>query len=337
MRLITFLLATFLVSSPLLSQRLSRDDAKTRLMEFLEQYSPDSHDMMVRLSQLGNQYKIGSSQITLSPEQSPLTWVRERTEKGIIESLNTVVHECMHGFTSRYAFQMLEENPPADYEFGQDYSVFYISPDEMYLVKHSDVFTSNKLKQEIPKPLRTFRYNPYIAPRDNNLGSQIQGIYGLMDEWNAYYHGTRTAYDLFDYYKNKAQDKDKKVYLDHVSNLAGTYFAYYEFKYYILKYLEMARQDYPDRYQELMDNTEMRKAYTAIDDRFTALVDLFEERLDTIETLVTSDNYTSVYRQDGFYFIGSNGVGIFSDEANLLKKELETDALKRLDQAIRIQ
>ena len=127
------------------------------------------------------------------------------------------------------------------------------------------------------------------------------------------------------------------MYLDHVSNLAGTYFAYYEFKYYILKYLEMARQDYPDRYQELMDNTEMRKAYTAIDDRFTALVDLFEERLDTIETLVTSDNYTSVYRQDGFYFIGSNGVGIFSDEANLLKKELETDALKRLDQAIRIQ
>lgn len=336
MRLKALFLVLLLASLSVSAQILSNKDAEAKILEYLEQYSPDEHTMMSLLADTPTKFNIGGTQITLSREQSPTVWLNERTEKGIIESLNTVVHETMHGFTSRYAYVLLEKNPVDGYKFGDSHSAFFLDKDEIYLVKHTDVFTSNKLKSEIPKALRTFRFNPYITPRDNNLGSQIQGIYGLMDEWNAYYHGTKTAYDLFEYYQQKAND-DNKIYLEHVSNLAGTYFAYYEFKYYILKYLELARNDYPDIYAGIMSNENLRRAYTAIDNRFSTLLSQFEERLDIIENIVTSDNYTSVHREDGYYFIGSNGVGLFSEEAEMLKKELNISAMIALDQELRLQ
>lgn len=336
MRLKAFFLVFLLASFSVSAQRLSVEEAEAKILEYLRKYSPDEHTMMSLLADTPTKFNIGGTQITMSREQSPSEWLNERTEEGIIESLNTVVHETMHGFTSRYAYVMLEKDPVDGYKFGDSYSAFYLDKDEIYLVKHSEVFTSNKLKSQIPKALRTFRFNPYIIPRDNNLGSQVQGIYGLMDEWNAYYHGTKTAYDLFEYYRQKANDNNK-VYLEHVSNLAGTYFAYYEFKYYILKYLELAKSDYPSIYQGIMANDNLRKAYTSIDKHFSALLGQFEERLDTIENIVTSDNYTSVHREDGYYFIGSNGVGLFSEEAEMLKKELNIAAMIALDQELRMK
>ena len=339
MRLITLLLLVFLASSSLTAQRSQRFGNRATsetALRHLEKYSPSAHHMMELLAEVPTSFNINGIQINTGRPSSFLVWIRERSEKGIIESLNTVVHESMHGFTSRYAYQMLEKEPPAGYEFGDDYSAFYLDVNEIYLVKHTEVFTSNLLKKRIPKSLRTFRYNPYIAPKDNNLGSQIQGIYGLMDEWNAYYHGTLTAYDLFGYYRSKAEDKNQQVYLEHVSNLAGTYFAYYEFKYYILKYLELAKASYPEVYSGVMANETLRKVYTEIDDRFSGLLALFETRLDVIENLVTADNYTSVYREDGYYFIGSSGVGLFSEEASKLKLELSKPSMVSLDESFKL-
>lgn len=337
MRFLTTVLLGLVFSFHLSAQYFSKEETEKKLREYLEEYSPSSLHMMDLLAAVPNKFNIAGSTISISPESPPTTWVDERSEKGIIESLNTVVHETLHGFTSRYSYELLQENPPEGYRFKDDYSAFYLDEDEIYLVKHSPVFSSNLLKKHIPKELRTFRYDPYITPKDNNLGSQVEGIYGLMDEWNAYYHGTRTAYDLFDYYKSKAGDKNKRVYLEHVSNLAGTYFAYYEFKYYMLKYLELAKSEYRDIYLGIMENQEFRKAYTAIDENFSALLSQFEERLDDIEHLVTSDNYTSVHRQDGFYFIGSSGVGLFSEEAEKLKAELEKSNMTALDNELKIR
>lgn len=337
MRLFIISLLVVLASTSIRAQSYGERAARETALDFLEKFSPTSHQAMQMLADLPTQFTIKNSLITNS-EKTPFTvWINERTEKGIIESLNTVVHESLHGFTSRYAYKMLEDNPPADYQFGDSYSAFYMSKNEIHLVKHTEVFTSNLLKKRIPKELRTFRYDPYIVPKDDHLGSQIQGIYGLMDEWNAYYHGTKTAYDLFGYYRSKALDKDQKVYLGHVSNLAGTYFAYYEFKYYILKYLELAKSTYPQVYADIMANEPLRKVYTAIDEQFNALLSLFETRLDTIENLVASDNRTSVYRQDGYYFIGSSGVGLFSEEAGKLKAELSKPSMVRIDRSFRLR
>jgi len=42
---------------------------------------------------------------------------------------------------------------------------------------------------------------------------------------------------------------------------SGDYFAYSEFKYYILSYLIYAKENYPEIYAETMDNQALRDAF----------------------------------------------------------------------------
>jgi hypothetical protein len=318
---------------PSFGQRQNNTDEK--VYEYLDKYSPESSEMLRLLYSLPSSYKLNGVTLKLSGEQSPSFWVSDNSEKGIMEALNTIVHESMHGLTSRLPYSLLKNQGESYYNFKDIYSAFYINKDSSFLVKHSPVFNSNKISNEIPKALRTFRYKPYIAPRSNTLGSQANGIYGLMDEWNAYYFGTKAALNLFDYYKSKS-NQNYEVYLDHVSNLAGTYYAYYEFKYFILKYLEFAKSNEKEVYDGIIANFEFRMAFTSINDRFSGLLNQFEERLDTIAKLPESNTKDSVYKEKGYYFINETGVGLFTDEAEMLKAELEKPALKALELVLRI-
>uniref|UniRef100_UPI00404754E0 hypothetical protein n=1 Tax=Roseivirga sp. TaxID=1964215 RepID=UPI00404754E0 len=319
---------------PSFGQRQNNTDQK--IYEYLDKYSPESSEMLRLLYSLPSNYELNGVTLQLSGEQSPSSWVSDNSEKGIMEALNTIVHESMHGLTSRLPYSLLKAQGESYYNFKDSYSAFYINKDSSFLVKHSPVFNSNKISNEIPKALRTFRFKPYIAPRSNTLGSQANGIYGLMDEWNAYYFGTKAALDLFDYYKSKST-QNYEVFLDHVSNLAGTYYAYYEFKYFILKYLEYAKANDQAVFDGIMANHEFRVAFTSINDRFSGLLNQFEERLDIIAKLPESNTKDSVYKEKGYYFINETGVGLFTDEAEMLKAELEKPALKALELALRIE
>tara|TARA_R110000796_G_scaffold71409_4_gene162119 strand:+ start:47456 stop:48472 length:1017 start_codon:yes stop_codon:yes gene_type:complete len=305
------------------------------IYEYLDKYSPENSEMLRLLYSLPSKYQLNGITINLTKEQAPSFWVSDHSEKGILKRLNTVVHESMHGLTSRLPYTLLKERDDSYYSFKDSYSAFYVNRDSSFLVKHSPVFSSNRISDEIPKALRTFRFKPYIAPRSKILGSQANGIYGLADEWNAYYFGTKTALDLFDYYKSKSS-QNHEVYLEYVSNIASTYYAYYEFKYFILKYLEYAKLNEKEVYDGIMANFEFRKAFTSIDNRFTDLLHQFEERLDEIAESPKSTTETSVYIEDGYYFINGNGVGLFTEEVEMLKAELEKPNLKALELALRL-
>lgn len=337
MRLPALLCCLLLVTSVCYAQNTTESKTDQFVWEQLEKYSPSSFRVMKTLYSLPEKFELNGVRISLSSEQAPNQWVSDNTDRGIMESINTVVHECMHGFTARYAYFLLHQNSPDTYISGDTYSAFYINENEVHLVKHDSIFSSNRIAGFIPKELKTFRYNPYISPKNNQLGSQVSGIFGLMDEWNAYYHGTKASFDLFDYYKEKASD-DQGVYLEHVSNLAGTYYAHYEFKYFILKYLEFARSYSPKIYDSLLANEPLRKAFTSISDAYDQLIAEFETRLNDIAIIAQkADRTTIIYREKGYYFINGTGVGLFSKEADLLKKELSSKALLDLDRAFRLK
>lgn len=300
-----------------------------KVYQLLDKYSPESAALIRLLYRLPSSFEFPEVVMNLSNEQAVDVWVSEPTEKGIITSLNTVVHESMHGLTSRLPYELILKNDNLSYKMDDEYSAFYVNKDSIFLVKHSPVFNSNKISNEIPKALRTFRYKPYISPKSANLGSQVNGIYGLMDEWNAYYFGTQTSYDLFEYFQSKSSS-NYEVYLEHISNLAGTYYAYYEFKYFMLKYLEFAKTNERVIFDGIMANTELRKAYNSIDDRYTQLLLAIEKRFDEIAVLPSANTKDSVYKEDGYYFINETGVGLFLEEIKLLKTELNKPGLKNM-------
>jgi len=241
-----------------LAQKLSKPQAEKAMWNYLKDYSPSTFKMMKNLKGRPSSFQIGATHIKIPNDTPPASWVNEMTDAGVRNSLNTIVHETVHGITHSWAYVLLQKEDSSLYQFRDNYSAFYLSEDEIYLVRHGKVFSSNEISKSIPKSLRTFRYKPYIAPKNNRLGSQVQGVYGLMDEWNAYYHGTNTAYNLNNYYTVKSDD-DPQVYLEHITDIAGTYFAHYEFKYYILSYMIYAKKNHPEVYKDILENLELKR------------------------------------------------------------------------------
>ena len=320
MRIPSLLLTLILVCSfQTKAQKLSEAQQIALMTKLVQQYNPEGHLILEHLSKLPKKFKINQTTITTGSITKPERWLSGNSPEDIRTSLNTVIHESSHSFTSYYGYQMLSENPPKDYQFGDDYSAFLINTQDITLLKHTEIFNSNELKKDIPKELRTFRFNPYITPK-SNLGSQKQGIYGLLDEYNAYYQGILMSYRLFPVYQEMGEN-DPSAYHDYIQNMSSDRLAFYEFKYFILAYLNRAKHEYPEIYQGLLDNTSLRRAYQEIHNSYEELLNAHDERLKELMTKLNGQNIES-YIEGDYFYIENRGIGMNVSEISVLKSEL---------------
>lgn len=289
------------------------------MYSLIEKYDNDSYKMLQSLAKLPTKYKLNGMTITTGEPTKPEAWLSGRTAEDIRKSLNTVVHESLHNFTSYYPYQILSNEPSHGYNFEDSYSAFLIEGSNIVLVKHTEAYNSNELKKDIPKALRTFRYDPYITPK-RNIGSQKQGIYGLLDEFNAYYRGTLISYNLFPAYQETARD-NPSIYLDYMQNMSSIRMAYFEFKYYMLAYLNRAASNYPKQYEEFMNNQALRKAYALIHDQFQQLIEKIDQRLTNLMADLNNQGIES-YIKDNYFWVQSRGIGMNLEDIGLLKEEL---------------
>jgi len=58
---------------------------------------------------------------------------------------------------------------------------------------------------------RTMRFSSYVVTNNELMSTQLDGIYGLMNEWCAYYNGFRTTVRNFPEYKKLASKKELKI------------------------------------------------------------------------------------------------------------------------------
>lgn len=318
---ITFFLITIILVCTLQAkaQKLSEAQQNRLMTKLIEQYNPEGHLILEHLSKLPKKFKINQTTITTGSVTKPERWLSGNSPEDIRTSLNTVIHESSHSFTSYYGYRILSENPPEDYQFGDDYSAFLISAQDITLIKHTEIFNSNELKKDIPKELRTFRFNPYITPK-SNLGSQKQGIYGLLDEYNAYYQGILMSYRLFPVYQELGES-DPSAYHDYIQNMSSDRLAFYEFKYFIMAYLNRAKNEYPAIYQGLLNNTSLRRAYQQIHDSYQALLNAHDERLGALMKELNGQNIDA-YIEGDYFYIGNRGIGMNLTEISVLKSEL---------------
>jgi len=91
--------------------------------------------------------------------------------------------------------------------------------------------------------------------------------------------GTLPAVWGFDDEDDAGRPADPAAIKAWLSEIAGVYGSWAEFRYWILVALEHARERYPDRYQALLADATLRKAFTAIDDNWLALFGRVRERL----------------------------------------------------------
>ena len=279
------------------------------LLGWLWQYGRESYYIIHRSERMPDPIKIGTTilakngnatQTTRNADGSTTTmvsgnsswkaFINGTTEAEKVASLPTAVHETLHGYTTRFPLAQLAARHKSVTEIAvpdpdrpgyiriPGYYAFYTGRDTTLVSLMGKATAAGEIAARVPHNLRTLRFATYVYPSNGAQSTQNSGIHGLIDEYNAYYWSLRTAYDLFGYYRDRKAG-DPAAIKAWLSEIAGVYGAWAEFRYWILVALEHVRERYPDRYQALLADTTLRKAFMAIDDNWLALFGRVRERL----------------------------------------------------------
>lgn len=227
----------------------------------------------------------------------------------ILDSVETAVHEETHGYSDFYARN-----------FGE--TAYFVGNKKTIYVPYTKVYKSKKMAASIPKRLRTFRYDIYVAKPSAYLSSNVDGAYGLMNEFMAYRAGMKTSVSMFPYLKSQNADWDTwQVYITSCEN--GR-LAYAEFKYYILHYLYYAKNHYPDVYRGIVNNKAFCRAYKKLESSYAKLIKTYTEDLEKLESILEKPGYTLRISDENVIYMGEeigSGPQRFTEDYKALTKE----------------
>ena len=239
-----------LVNSPSHSQVIDSDDRWDFYIELSNKYSEDA---------------LGILQTHGLPNLESL-YANDSTVQQLIVQYGTLVHESCHLHNIMHSPRGTES--------------FFIDKDNFIQSKKGALFNSNLLNRFVSKKnqTETSRYSTYIGD-EQPLTSQENGIYGLMDEFSAYYHGGKAMFDILDFVEETQLKRSNTEFLIHyLIGLEYDLLAYYEFKLFISWYLQYAEKSDPYLFTETFGNAKLRMAYTLLDDQYTDLLDSYTQR-----------------------------------------------------------
>lgn len=241
----------------------------------------------------------------------------------IIDSIDTAIHEETHGYSFYYAKTYNQ-------------TAYFVGNKKTIYVTHTKIYNSKIMARSIPKKLRTFRYNTYVAKPRANLASNVQGVYGLLNEFMAYQRGMNTVVLLFPYLQK--QDADWGAWKQNISSCENDRQAYAEFKYYILHYLYYAKKHYPDVYKGIINNRQFCRAYKTLEKNFRKCIKQYENDLDKLKQIVAAHpGYWLEVTDENIMLCddsGGTGVGRFTADYEKLCKEIGKKKYKSMHNAL---
>lgn len=229
---------------------VKKDFTKTFFLNYIRKYSP------TYLSVIEGSY-CGPGCYLSVVNNKTVDWTGDTTYQTLINKYVTTVHETTHKHNGSGGY---------NWEKGLWNSRTLIEPGITISYSQTPTFHSDLFITIVPKeaPKKIFRYGTYVG-RGSETSANVCGIYGLMDEFSAYRNATRSGIEAANT-AIRLGDKDKiTIFQDEA---IGEYFAYYEFRLFIAWYLEYAEKNKPDIYKKIMANTNLRIAYTLLDDGF---------------------------------------------------------------------
>jgi hypothetical protein len=289
---------------------LSIPQKKQYALELLKKYDPEGWYVVNKVTRL-------------SINNNFDRYAEENTRKSVRESLGTVVHEVNHGYSALMAWRLR-------YKERDQYSCYYTGDSTYILVKHTPVFLTEEIGKYIRPELHTFRFDTYIYNSNEKIKitSNTQGIYGLLDEWNSYYHGTKTDVNMHKWYEEntKGTPEDWRNYFSTVGSVIN---AYIEFKFYCLAYLLYAKENKPEIYQGIINNKEFIHVFLTVNDRYGDLVDEYLQIKKNILKKLQSKG-VKVSEDEEWIFINGEGTGNFVNEYKVLQKEINLPAYQEM-------
>jgi len=215
------------------------------------------------------------------PESWVRIWNKEVSEKIVLAKIEVVIHESTHRFCG------MDER-------------FIVSPTEYIDVQKTKVIRTSLIADDMINRNDAIQdlqlFNLYVNNR--NSASDVGGIYGLMDEYCAYYNGVSAAWILYKEFKKEEklacvsngiylpdgrvlrytiEDSISKWYKDRKEDVGidalGHMDAFYEFNSFIAAYLIYVQEYHPNIYNDIMNNTEFLRAYAIVTNNYQQLAE----------------------------------------------------------------
>ncbi len=246
------------------------------------------------------------------------------TAPGHLANFSTVIHEAQHGYENQ--------------ECGGTWECtgIYLGDGIHIAVMHGLVYDTRELDKVLPDAdvyrEEIFRYDPYIFSEDGlEISSHTDGIYGLLEEMNAYYLGARATLETWAWFEREYGYQDCDLWIDGPLTAPGDDFlALHQFRLFLAWYIENAKARHPKVYEDIMENGELRVAFTLLERRFEAKEREYRELIPvTVEKLRAAGANVSA-DEDGFIrkhwesegLTYSTGSGTELDEANYCRELL---------------
>ena len=331
------ILAVFLLYLLFLQTESRALSPRETILQLLKDYSPTGYYIV-------NQYETAPEEVefqkwkTKFKKSDFMNFVRGDSIEDLLRSINTVVHETAHSYILVKAYQLCKDRKGKSIP---GYDAYYIGNETNITVKKTPTFNTTEIIGSIPEPLRTFRFKTYVSDEsDKNIRSKTAGVYGLLDEYHAYYHGTKAAFDLYPYYRDKMPESPEKWH-NYFYGVNGSFAASMEFEFYILKYLQYAKANYPKIYRDILHNKDFCAAFFAIKKNHAQLAEDYFRVKEEIFEMLRKEGYT-VSEDERSYTIGNDRIRIKADNNLesyfLLQRELEKEEyqviLKELEKAL---
>ncbi len=184
-------------------------------------------------------------------------WMDGKTKNVGPNDFGTVVHECLHEYDHK-----IGREKGYNHEKGMWHQGFFIDKDMKFTILRPKVFATEKLHpQHYPKGLhKAGRYKTYVT---GTASSNDRGIYGLMEEFNAYMHDNRAMLEML-------QGGEKMRFMGEIeenmtTNMVSSYF---EFNIFMAGYLKYAKKHNSQDYKTIMRHKKFRLVYTLIEANF---------------------------------------------------------------------
>ncbi len=337
-----FLVAFFLIASsfsgfiPKAKSPESYESNVNWVKQVTKQYSPHSWALLDQYEKLPLKQEINLRDgLTISVKKPVTTfhYLSGKNRAELLLSMSTNVHEISHAYfrsnTIKYA---KEKGVKLNWDNAEGF--IYLSPSSNYFISvpRNILFPSKKLTAVIPSRMNTFRFETYIR---GNTSTQDEGIIGLLNEFHAYYLGSRFTFEMLEAYL--ISDGKAKGLHHWVSHCQSTMSAYYEFDYFIREYLLYMKARHLEDYEYLKSNTSFREALSAVHVYFGKLVKNYEETVHKQMKLLNDSNAgDAVIEKDMLWITPEKsairmGTTIFSDDRTRILAILATDRYRPVE------
>ena len=263
----------------------------------LAKYSASGHGIVSTVESLPEKVVMGNGwEVTIAPSIRFDDYLADGAPENTVRYLSTGVHEVTHAYISWVAFEMLADQGGV---YGEGALAIPADGDPT-LVPLTALFPSAEIDETFPADARTFRYGEYVTP-DGPLGTQIYGIYGLLDELAAYYQDSKTTLDLWPWVRDEAP-AEGRVVLNYLVLLDDLPMALHELELYILHYLVHAKEHRPEIHDAVVGNAAFREAFNAVRDGYAALAARAAELEPTVYAFAQGRG-VDAERKDGTIFL----------------------------------